>query len=357
MSELRPLIVTDDSELLDDLLRLAAAAGVQVEVAPDHVAALGHWHSAPLVVLDAGLGPAPRHSGAPAGSRVVLVERGSPGAARRAPDLALGGDLRLELPKDDAVLVDLLGACQERQAPPGLVLGVLAGSGGAGASIVATALALSAARNGDAFLIDLDPFGGGLDLLLGTETEPGLRWPDLAGASGRLSPLALREALPSVNGVAVLSCERGPADVLSAGAVRAVLLAGRRAGGVTVADLPRHLSEPVLAALSTTDEVVLVVRAGLRQVAAATVVCADLAAAGVRPRLVVRRTSIDGLSSADVAGTLGVPFAGEFRDEQGIRSDLERGRPLALHGRHGLRDLAACLLDQLTAERLRREAA
>ena len=36
-------------------------------------------------------------------------------------------------------------------------------------------------------LLDLDPWGGGIDLLVGGEATPGLRWPDLALQSGRLS--------------------------------------------------------------------------------------------------------------------------------------------------------------------------
>lgn len=52
----RPLIVTTDAELLDELVRLAAAAGVEPEVAPDAVAARRRWTAAPMVLVgtDAG---------------------------------------------------------------------------------------------------------------------------------------------------------------------------------------------------------------------------------------------------------------------------------------------------------------
>ena len=48
-----PLIITRDETLLDELLRLAAAAGVTPEVAPDPAAALRGWSAAPLVLVGA----------------------------------------------------------------------------------------------------------------------------------------------------------------------------------------------------------------------------------------------------------------------------------------------------------------
>ena len=47
----RPLIITDDQELLDDLLRVAAAAGVEVDVAHAAAHARPYWTPAPLVVV------------------------------------------------------------------------------------------------------------------------------------------------------------------------------------------------------------------------------------------------------------------------------------------------------------------
>ena len=47
-----------------------------------------------------------------------------------------------------------------------------------------------------------------LDLVLGSETQPGLRWPDLSLAAGRVSYSALRDALPKRHGVTVLSGSR-----------------------------------------------------------------------------------------------------------------------------------------------------
>ena len=50
-----PLFVTRDDSLLEELLRLAAAAGITPEVARDAGAALRCWTAAPLVLVGADL--------------------------------------------------------------------------------------------------------------------------------------------------------------------------------------------------------------------------------------------------------------------------------------------------------------
>ena len=49
----RPLIVTQDPILLDDLLRLAAAGSVEVTVAAEPWAARSGWSAAPFVLVGA----------------------------------------------------------------------------------------------------------------------------------------------------------------------------------------------------------------------------------------------------------------------------------------------------------------
>ena len=48
-----PLLITRDQALLDELLRLAAAAGVSPDVAADGGSALRGWVGAPLVLVGA----------------------------------------------------------------------------------------------------------------------------------------------------------------------------------------------------------------------------------------------------------------------------------------------------------------
>ena len=133
----------------------------------------------------------------------------------------------------------------------------MGGRGGAGASLFATALAQSAR---DALLVDADPWSGGIDLVVGTEDKPGLRWPDLALEHGRLDFAALRQALPRLDGLSVLSSVRAGNDV-EPGPLAAVIDAGRRGGATVVCDLPRRLTRSVEFAVDAADLVVLVTTA------------------------------------------------------------------------------------------------
>src|SRR5258708_810123 len=70
---------------------------------------------------------------------------------------------------------------------------------GAGCPPLAAALPRAGPRRGlRSTLVDLDPAGGGIDLLFGLETEPGPRWSELAQwRDGRLCGRSLRDALPT----------------------------------------------------------------------------------------------------------------------------------------------------------------
>ena len=80
--ERRPLVVTADAELLDDVLGVAAAVGVAVDVAVEPGACGPQWTTAPLVLLGVDLAPAL------AGSRCCAPGPGCCSSAARPP----GGD-------------------------------------------------------------------------------------------------------------------------------------------------------------------------------------------------------------------------------------------------------------------------
>ena len=178
--------------------------------------------------------------------------------------IAVGAQRILTLPAEEADLVAVLSdaaeAAREVQRR-GAVLAVVGARGGAGASVFATAIAHSAT---DPLLVDVDPWGGGLDLVLGSEDEPGLRWPELALQGGRVGWVALRAALPVHHGIAVLSAGRAGGQV-DAAALDAVVDAGCRGGATVVCDLPRRATPAVETALASADLVVLVTP-GRRQV-------------------------------------------------------------------------------------------
>ena len=182
------------------------------------------------------------------------------------------------LPDAERWLIDRLADSGEGTPRDGAVVAVVGAGGGAGASTFAAALALAAAsRSLRVLLVDADPVGGGLDVLLGIEDAAGVRWPDLADTRGRLSAASLDQALPHVGGVAVLSSGREGATSLAAESMTAVLDAGERGFDLVIVDLPRQLDQAGEVALARADEALLVSVNRVRSTAAAARVAAVLA--------------------------------------------------------------------------------
>ncbi|MGW2556236.1 septum site-determining protein Ssd [Streptomyces sp. NPDC001635] len=309
-----PLIVTEDAELLDDLLRLCAAAGARPEVHPGVPAHRGSWEAAPLVLV--GDDAARRVRGAARRRGVVLVGRDQddPGVWRRAVEI--GADHVLVLPDGEQWLVDRIADVAEGVGRPALTVGVIGGRGGAGASTLACALAVTSAREGRrTLLVDADPLGGGLDVLLGGETAEGLRWPAFAASRGRVGGGALEESLPKLHALRVLSWDRGDTVAVPPQAVRAVLAAARRRGGAVVVDPPRRVDEGVAEVLAQVDVGVLVVPAELRAVAAARRVASAVGMVLGDLRIAVRGPFTPGLDDREVARLMGLPLVGEVPAE------------------------------------------
>ncbi|GLF96013.1 septum formation initiator [Streptomyces yaizuensis] len=325
-----PLIVTEDMELLDDLLRLCAAAGTEPEVHHAVPERRGAWEEAPLVLV--GDDAAARCRGAARREGVLLVgrEQDDPGVWRLAVEI--GADEVLRLPDAERLLVDRIADAAEGVGDPAATIGVIGGCGGAGASTLACALAVTAAREGRrTVLVDGDPLGGGIDVLLGGERAEGRRWPDFASARGRVAGGALEESLPRLHRLRVLSWDRGDSVVVPPDALRSVLSAARRGGGVVVVDLPRRVDEGVAEALAQLDLGLLMVPGELRSVAAANRVASTVGMVLRDLRIVTRRPYGPGLDDGWVAASLGLPLVGEVpwesRVPTGPPEETLPGRP------------------------------
>jgi secretion/DNA translocation related CpaE-like protein len=345
----RPLVVTADGALLDDLLRLAATHGVDLEVAPDAVAARPRWAAAPIVLIGADRTGACVRARLPLRHSVIVVARGAVAERPWHDAEALRAEHVAVLPAAEPWLADRFTDPTATGVGKGRVVAVLGGRGGAGASVLATALAVTALRAGrGALLDDADPLGGGLDLVLGWESVKGLRWPELFGARGRVDPPALVHALPSRGSLCVLSFGRGDAGVVPADAMAATLDAGRRGRDIVVIDLPRRLDDPAaLFALNAADRAFLVVPAELRACAAAARVVAAIRAHEPALSVVVRGPTPGRLTPRDVAATLELPLAGSMRPEPGLSRALERGEAPAGAGSGPLARLCRRLLADL----------
>jgi secretion/DNA translocation related CpaE-like protein len=326
----RPLAVVSDEPLLDQALQLAAVAGCEVDRAADIVAARRRWGEAPLVLLDGPAVLACLESRLPRRSGIVVLYSGEPPPDAWQQALAIGAEKVLSLPTGESWLLSAFADATDRPAATaGPVVSIIGGRGGAGASVLAVATAITALRlGGGALLVDGDPLGGGLDLVLGAEVEAGLRWPDLRIQGGRVPASALRSALPGRSSgaarLAVVSCDRnGPGP--EPDAMAAVIEAGRRGGDTVVCDLPRHASPAAGAALDRTDLAVLVVPAEVRACAAARRIAGIVQERGVQLRILVRGPAPGRLPAEDVARAVGAPLLVAVRAEPGLSGSLERG--------------------------------
>lgn len=344
---LRPLLITEDPYLLDEAVRIASDARVELDVAPDAVAARTRFAAAPLVLVglraagDCARARLPRRPGI-----VLLVT----GPVEQPPwDVAetLGAEHIAVLPAAEPWLVDRLA--DAAGAPrPAVVVAVLGGRGGAGTSVLAAGLAVTAARAGlRGLLIDADPIGGGADLVLGWEDLDGLRWSALSHGSTGVAPPALVDALPNRGDLAVLSWDRGDLVSVPPDAMEAALDAGRASRDLVVVDLPRRLDDAAVVALAAADRALLLVPAELRACAAAARVATVAAMHTGTLRVVVRGPAPGRLKAREIARALGLPLAGTLRTESELARAIERGQPPAGTGRGALALLCQRLLNEL----------
>lgn len=325
MTDARPLLVVTDENLLDEILRLAAAVGCAPEVVPDVAGARDRWARAPLVLVDEAVleavGELPRRSA------VLLVTSATPGAATWRRAVAAGVGQVVPLPAGEALLVGALADLAEGPGSPGgCVVGVLGGRGGAGASVLATAIGLAAGDS--ALLLDCDPLGGGIDLVLGAEFSDGVRWSGLHLDGGRISMATLDEALPGHRhreGRLAFVADDGAAEGPAGDAVGSVVDAGRRAGRVVVCDLSRHLDAAAEAVVRRADLLIVVVPAEVRACMSAQRLIRRLSHRSDCLRLLVRGPAPGGLTPQDAAEAVGIPLLTSMAPERNLDRALEDG--------------------------------
>ncbi|MUL46054.1 AAA family ATPase [Mycobacterium sp. CBMA293] len=316
------LALIADGRLRAEVERIAAAAGIRVVYAAEP-SGRKVWAGAAAVLLDVAAAKRCRELGMPRRAAVLLIAATTPAAADFEAAMDIGAQQIVTLPGQESVLVGVLSeaAAGESDGCRGAVVAVIGGRGGGGASVFAIALAQAA---GECLLVDVDPWGGGIDLALGAEGEAGLRWPDLAAAGGRLSYPALRDALPQRRGVVVLSAGRSGVE-LRPTALAAVVEAGSRGGIPVICDLPRQSSAVVETVLAAADLVVVVAPAEVRACAATRVVADWVLMLNPNVGLVVRGPAPGGLRAAEMATLLGLPLLAAMRAESNLDEALERG--------------------------------
>lgn len=331
-----PLLVTADDHLVIDVTRLAAAAGVTPVVVRE-LGTSGHrWTSASVVLVGSDLAPSAASWDLPRRERVHVV------AAAPLPDtvyrdaLACGAESVLALPDAAGSLVELLTDAGDGAVSAATTVGVVGGAGGVGATVFASALAGSCSERARTVLVDADLLGAGVDQVLGLPGD-GVRWDALLTATGRLGARALRDALPSRDGLAVLAWPVEPDPVVDPQAVREVLSAARRGFDAVVVDLPRYPHLLAEELLPRCDVVLLVTTLTVPAVAASARVARRLPPASTR---LVLRGSSGGVDAAEAGRFLGLPVAAVMSGQRGLDEALSLGVG-PVRGRRGPLGVAA----------------
>lgn len=366
------LAVTADEGLADDVLRVAAAVGVAAVVQPTAGAAAAQWSIADLVVVDAARLGEVALLGLPKRSRVVVIADPPvpDGVWRQA--MAAGISTVVTLPEGEAWLLEAFAEAGRRSASAAPVLTLIGSRGGVGASVLAAGVAAVAAKEGlDSYLLDLDPLGCGAPVLLGADELPGNGWADLATAVGRVPPRALRQGLPSVDGVKVISwldqlgaqhpgrsmaggaTMRAPVAAPALGVAGSVLEAASRDADVVIVDLPRWYcllptaegeGAQAIEVLSRSTQVAVVASADVRSALAARRLLRTTALQRLPVGVVVRGPSPGGLTAEDVAAALGIPLLAYVGVDRSLDRLLEEGLAPASGRRSPLQQAARALL-------------
>ncbi len=334
------LLCTADEGLAAAVTAAAAAVEHGVVRVREVESLIGGWRDASVVIIGADLAVAAARMGLPPREGVyVLADALAPVGALSA-SVPLGSGT-IVLPEGGTWLADVLAGRTSRARRTSRIA-VLGGSGGVGASTFAVGLACAGTAIGAASLVDLDPLGGGADLLLGAERVAGWRWDRLRAARGQIGEL--RGQVPTVAGVTVVSMARDDATAITRDAVAAVVASLSRSSDLVVMDVGRSLDAGGREALRAADRTVLVCAADVRAVASArmTLAAADVAGAGV----VVRLRKGGSVRVGDVATALGLPLWGTLPVDAALPAAAERGVPPdRAAGRRWLRACAQVLAE------------
>ena len=334
-------VCCDDLGLMADARRLAATAGWDVEVAGP-LDAHRWWSSAGVVLLDSAAAAQLAAQGLTRRPQVALLTRHDDPAAWRLAVL-LGADQVATLPTDDGALLRGVLAVHTSRGSA-LTVACVPAVGGAGASTLAAGIALAAARAGaETLLVDTDPTAGGLDLLLGAEHAPGLRWPDIAALDPDTPGEVILEGLVRpVPRLRLLSWDRRPDVDTGHPRHRWPLDVGHTGLELVVVDAPRP---GVAAVIPSSGVALLVVTAGVRQTVAAASLATRLQTQGIDVRLVVRGAGRGGLRAAEVATAVGLPLALALPEDRRLAVATDDGQLVRALARLPVGGLVTTLLE------------
>lgn len=201
-------------------------------------------------------------------------------------------------------------------AQSGMAVAIRGGVGGVGASTLCASLAVMAAQNSmSVALVDCDPHGGGIDLLLGAENAAGWRWDKLRNAVGQIADIT--SMLPRAEGITMVSMERASPAPIPQQALEAVTDCLGRSHDLVLLDIGRGAPECAGVARRS----VLVTSQTVRAIAAARVAVkeADSGECG----LVIRKPG--SVSAADAARAVELPLITALPTVPELARQADRG--------------------------------
>lgn len=310
------LLATNQDAVIDAVESTAAALRAEVVRVSSADEVLARWNQARALLIGSDLAAAVASAGPRKRADVFLV--GFDPAQLGVWSMPLGATV-IPLPHGVAWLSTVLSSDPDDGAP---VVAVTGGSGGVGASTLAVGLAQAVVLRGmSVALVDADPTGGGLDLLIGAERVAGHRWPRLAGARGEVGDI--RGLLPEAEGITVVSMARGEDDLPGPESVQAVLGSLARYHDLVVVDCGRAGWGPARSLVRSADLALLVVSGGVRSVAAGAEVLHSCD--GSEAAVVVRAVPGVRVPPEMVADALGLDLVGWVPHDGRLAAAAEAG--------------------------------
>ena len=310
----------------EEVRRCAIASGFETDEVASLTQARSRWSSADIVVVADDQNTGRLSDALPSRPGVVVA---SADVTRSSPwrlAVSLGAARVIDVVSEQSAFVELLAS---RSAVRAKILAVTSGSGGAGASITAAALAVTAAIQGlQTVLLDVDPQSPGADLLLGLDESPGLRWGDLNPTAGPPPGERFFASLPRSGGCAVLTRDRTPQAPPEVPLVQSTISSLSSAVDLIVIDFARGHRSLCDELLPACDVVFVVVTCDVRGATSASVLIESIRDRA-ELRLLTRSRPGDSLDPDDVADWLNVSHAGCLPHEPGLISVIDRGEPVA----------------------------
>jgi len=192
--------------------------------------------------------------------------------------------------------------------------------GGSGASTLASAMAVESARKGKRVcLVDLDPQGGGIDVVCGAEEITGARWPDLVEVD-EISGADLLRSLPECGGVRILAMR---SELITAKKIDQILSALLTEVDLIYVDSAQDIKTYWQNISDISNQILLVLPTTVR----ATTVAKRILESHAHDKfgLVVRQLPGTGLTPLAIAQTLGISLKAQVVTDTRVVEQIEQG--------------------------------